>query len=819
MNKRTESLRDTLLSSEPELCPERALLLTAAWRETEGRPILTRRAAGFAAILRGMSIFIHPGELLVGNQASRPRAAPVFPEFAVAWLAREIDDLPTRRLDPFKVRPETKAALLPVIEYWQGKTHGDLVRSLTPQLLPKEALASFDVSASCVNQTVANFGRTTSGDGHVVASYARVIRTGFAGLIEHAQSRSDALDLRRPENLEKKLFHQSVIVNLKAAIAHAERYAALAEHMAAQEADSSRQAELCQIAAVCRRVPASPARTFHEALQFYWFLQLLIQVESDGHSISPGRFDQYVYPYYAADLAAGRLTRAQAQELVECFWLKCFEVNKVREWAVTRFLSGYPMFQTITLGGQTPEGKDATNDLSYIGLEATADLGLPQPTVVVRVHDGSPDEFLLAASRCVLGHGGGMPGFFSDEVAIPALLNVGLPLEDARDWCVMGCSEFQVAGKFNTGTGGLCHVNVHKILELALHGGTDSFTGQRPCPGDGDLSTFRSFDELWDAFRRQLRYYLGLVPIMDGITCRAYDALTPTPFLSALIDYRLEIGQDVSTGGGPNYRNLQSLAQGITNVADSLAAVKKLVFEDKRLTGAELLEALRSDFQGPHGEEIRQLLLNRAPKYGNDDDYVDLLAAQVFCEYAREITQHTPPRGGYYGPSIQSLSANVPQGQRVGATPDGRRARSPLADNASPSPGADTHGPTAVLKSVAKLDHMRASNGTILNLKFHPSALGGEERLRKFVALIRSFVDLKGLQVQFNVISADVLREAQAHPEQYRNLVVKVAGYSALFSMLDKELQDQIISRTTHYLDHGMRGKCSGEGPESTNVD
>jgi formate C-acetyltransferase len=305
---------------------------------------------------------------------------------------------------------------------------------------------------------------------------------------------------------------------------------------------------------------------------------------------------------------------------------------------------------------------------------------------------------------------------------------------------------------------------------------------------------------VWEAFRRQLRYYLGLVPILDGITSRAYQELTPTPFLSALLDHRLEIGQDVSRGGGPNYRNLQSLVQGIPNAADSLAAIKKLLFDEQRLTGAELLEALRTDFQGPRGEEIRLLLLNRAPKYGNDDDSVDLLAAQLFREYAQEITRYTPPRGGYYGPSIQSLSGNVPQGRRVGATPDGRRAQAPLADNASPSPGADRRGPTAVLQSAAKLDAVLASNGAILNLKFHPSALRGEGQLRKFVALLRSFVDLKGMQVQFNILSAEVLREAQLHPEQYRNLVVKVAGYSALFSMLDKELQDQIIARTTHAL-------------------
>ncbi len=800
MNARIEHLKSTLLDHEPALCPERALLLTQSWRETEGQPLLTRRAAALARVLRGMSIYIRPGELIVGNQASQPRAAPFYPEYAAAWLAREIDELPTRRLDPFQVSSETKAALLPVIEYWQGKTHNDLVKSLVQQLLPPEALAAFDFSVFCMNEAWSNLGRSNNGDGHVVAAYGRVIATGFLALSQQARDLCAALDLRRPESLAKKLFYQAVIASLEAAIDYAARYADLAERLASEATDQARRAELLQVAAACRQVPAHPARTFAEAVQFYWFLQVLIHVESDGHSISPGRFDQYLYPYYQADLAAGRLTREQALELVECFWIKCCEINKAREWNSVHFMSGYPLFQTVTLGGQTPDGRDASNDLSYVCLEATGNLQLPQPTVVVRVHDGSPDEFLLAAARCVLRHGGGMPGFFSDEVTVPALLNVGLKLEDARDWCVMGCSEFQVAGKFNTGTGGLCHVNTLKILELALNGGTNPYTGHRPCPGEGDLSTFRSFDEVLAAFRRQLSYYLSLVPIMDGITCGAFAELTPTPFLSALLDYRLEIGVDVSQGGGPNYKNLQSFAMGVTNVADSLAALKKLVFEEQRLSGAELLAVLRGDFAGPRGEEIRQLLLNRAPKYGNDDDYVDLLAAQVFREFAHEIRQYTPPRGGYYGPTTQSLTANVTYGQRVGATPDGRHARAPLADNSSPSPGADKNGPTAVLKSVAKLDHVLASNGTILNLKFHPSALNGEERLRKFVALIRTFVDLKGMQVQFNVVSADVLREAQAHPEQYRNLVVKVAGYSALFSTLDKELQDQIIARTTHYL-------------------
>ncbi|MHB1415763.1 MAG: glycyl radical protein [Chloroflexota bacterium] len=800
MTARTQNLKESLLAIDPELCPERATLFTAAWRQREGQPVILRRAAAFAAVLRQMSIYIRPGELVVGNQASKPRAAPVFPEYAVEWLGREIDDLPTRPLDRFQVSAETKLALGGVVEYWRGKTHSDLVKSLTRHALPEDALAAFDFATFNCNQVVSNLGRTNNGDGHVVADYARAMAVGFLATIAEARQRMAELDLTRPENLEKKIFYEAVIISLEAVIDFADRYAALAEQLAAAESDPIRRAELLGIAETCRLVPAHPARTFREALQAYWFVHLLIHIEADGHSISPGRFDQHLYHYYEADLAAGRLTRDEALELVECFWLKCCEMNKVREWAYTHFMSGYPLFQAVTLGGQDREGADATNDLSYICLEATGNLNLPAPTAIVRVHDGTPDEFLLAAARCVVRHGGGMPGFFSDEVAIPALMRSGVTLEDARDWAVMGCSELQVGGKFNTGTGGVCHVNLLKALELALYGGTNPATGLNLSPTGGDLTTYGNFAELMEAFCQQLRYYLRLVPIMDTVTCTAFAQLSPTPFLSAVLDHRVAVGKDVSQGGGPNYRNLMCFGLGITNVANALAAVKKLVFEEKALDAAELLEVLRSDFAGLRGEEIRQMLLNRAPKYGNDDDYVDSLAKDVFRDFAQELARYEPARGGCYGPTTQSLTSNVPYGQRVGATPDGRRAWEPLADNSSPSPGTDTHGPTAVLKSVAKLDHILATNGTILNLKFHPSALEGEDRLRKFASLVRTFFDLKGLQVQFNVLSADLLRDAQAHPEQYRNLVVKVAGYSALFSTLDRKLQDQLIERTTHYL-------------------
>ncbi|MCL5111154.1 MAG: glycyl radical protein [Chloroflexi bacterium] len=800
MSVRTEQLRDTLLAIEPELCPERASLLTAAWRETDGVPTVIRRALAFARVLGGMSIYIRPGELLVGNQARQPRAAPIFPEYAVRWVEAELDTFASRPFDRFQVAADARATLSEVCRYWQGRTFQDRVVAATRLALPEEVRPAFDLRLFSFNEALTNLSHTSTGDGHVVAGYETAITTGFQALIDDARAHLRALDPARPESVDKSLFYQAVIVVLEAAIAFAGRYADLAEAQAAAEADPVRRAELEQIAATCRWVPSRPARTFQEALQAYWFAHLLIQIEANGHSISPGRFDQYVYPYYAADLAAGRLAREQALELVECFWLKCMELNKVREWAYTHYMSGYPTFQTVTLGGQTPEGRDASNEVTYLCLEATGNLKLPQPTAVLRVHDGSPDELLLAAARCLLRHGGGMPGFFNDEVGVPLLLRLGIPLAEARDWSVMGCSEPQVAGKFNTGTGGTCQVNLLKVLEIALHGGANPNTGLRPLPETKDLRTFADFSELFSAFRRQLAYYLSLIPLLDNVTSQAYADLTPTPFLSALIDGRLAAGRDVSLGGPPNYNNIVQHAYGTANVANSLAALKKLVYEEKRLSGADLAEVLAADFAGPRGEEARQLLLNRAPKFGNDDEGVDLLAREVVNLLVAELERYVPARGGTWGPSTQSLTANVPQGAKVGATPDGRRAGEPLADNNSPTPGSDANGPTAVLKSVARLDHTLISNGTILNLKFHPSALRGEERLRKFTALIRTFFDLKGFQVQFNVTSAEVLRAAQAHPEEYRNLVVKVAGYSALFCTLDRKLQDQIIARTTNYL-------------------
>jgi formate C-acetyltransferase len=792
-------LKQYVYSHEPALCPERAEILTETFRRTEGLPIGLRRARAFEAILARMTIYISPDELIVGNQARRPRSAPVFPEFNVDWIEEEIAELPDRTLDPFQVDEDTSKSLRRISRYWKGKTHHDRTRSLVRSLLPGNLLEAYDFDTHALDQVVSN-RRMNDGDGHIIANYGRILDTGLLDVIRRAEAEAEKLDLRSAEGQRRKLFLDSVTTTCRGAVSFAGRFAREARRLAEKEDDPVRRGELLAIAANGERVPAYPARSFWEALQSCWFVHLLIQIESNGHSISLGRFDQYLYPFYRGDLQRGILDRRRAGELLECFWVKCCEIIKFKEKVLTRFQSGYPLFQALTVGGVLPDGTDGVNELSYLCLEVSGRMKTVQPTTMVRIAEQTPQQFLLAACRSLLEHGGGLPAFFGDRAGVPMVRAIGLPLQEARDWAVMGCAEAQVAGRFLPATGGTCHVNLLKILELTLNGGANPATGRSVFPAAGGLAGWQSYEELFQSFRQQLDSYLAVVPILDTITAGSYAALTPTPFLSALVDGRIAFGKDVSEGGS-NFNNQVCLGYGLANTANSLASVKKLVFEEKQLTAAELKAALDDDFSGPRGERIRLMLLNRAPKFGNDDEFADGIAREVADLFADAICRYTPSRGGVYGPTTQTLTANVPQGMVVGATPDGRRAGEPLADNNSPTAGTDINGPTAAIRSVARLDHTRFSNGTVFNLKFHPSVFtGGEERLGPFAALIRTFFELGGFQVQFNILSAESLMDAKKNPEKYRNLVVKVAGYSAQFVMLDSGLQDQIIERTMHRL-------------------
>lgn len=789
LNQRTErttTLRRWVLSHEPSICHERAAIVTEVYAKSAGElPPALLRAQSLAAVLEGMSIFIAQGELIVGNQASRPRAAPVFPEYSWEWVYDELDSLPEREADRFLVPPETREALRAILPRWRGRSFRDrALRALPDEVLrAQEALVFLLTSMGC-------------GVGHLAPDYSRLLGRGLEALVGEAQSRLEALDLTDPAALKRRDFYRAAMEVGRAAIRLAQRYAELALRMAEDQADSTRRAELQEIARVCRQVPAHPARTLHEAIQSFWFIHLIIQIESNGHSISPGRFDQYMFPFFQADLAEGRLDRPRVQELLDCLWIKFNEVLKLRDKTSSRGFGGYPMFQNLIVGGQTPEGCDATNELSYLCLEATRRTRLPQPSLSVRIHAGTPREFVKAAAE-LAREGLGMPAFFNDEAIIPVLLQMGVYLDEARGYAEVGCVEPQAPGKTNGYyTGG--YLNLGKVLSLALNNGTDPVSGIRVGQMDPHFRGFASYEDVVGALNKQLEYVIRLMVTGDNILDTLHGATAPNAFVSLLVDDCLERGLCYEEGGAV-YNFTAPNAVGLANVADALMAVNKLVFQEKKLSMDDLLGILARDFSGR--EDVRQLLLNRAPKYGNDDDEVDGIARAVSSRFLTSFKRFRNVRGGRFEPGLQSISAHGLFRHAVAATPDGRRAHMLLADGGiSPAQGRDRHGPTAVIKSAAKLDHLESSNGTLLNIKLSPQSVAGQAGLDNLIALIRSYFQLGGQHVQFNVVDAAVLRDAQVHPETHRDLIVRVAGFSVLFTTIDRVLQEDIIERTEHCL-------------------
>ncbi|MCD6318332.1 formate C-acetyltransferase/glycerol dehydratase family glycyl radical enzyme [Candidatus Aerophobetes bacterium] len=785
---------------DPEICLDRAKLITKSYKETESLPQIIRVAKAFEKVLKEMKIYIQSKELLVGNLASKPMAAPIYPEFGVTFIERELNEFEKRPFDRFIVSEEVKNGLKDIIQYWKGKAREDKVVELASLVLPEEVKKAWDPKAFDLNQIVHAGSKKADGDGHLEPGHEKPLKIGFKGIIKEAKEALSKIDFRDKDAVNKSLFLKAVIICYEAVIDFIKRYEKLAQQLAPKEKNPDRKKELEEISNACSWIAENPPRTFFEALQLTWFTHLLRWVESNGHSVTIGRLDQYLYPYYEKDIKEGRITREEALELIGCFFIKVGGIKKLRPWSETVYKGGLPTFQAITVGGQDSSGRDVTNELSYLILEATACLKIPEPVVIIRVHSETPDNFLLKGIEALLRHGGGLPSFFSDEAIIPALLNAGIPLNEARNYAMVACSEPAVPGKHVEHTGASTYINLPKLLELTLNGGKDPNTNICLCPDDKDLATFESFDEVIEAYKKQLRYHVKFIPLCADVIAQTFADLNPTPYTSGLLDYRIEIGKDMTEGGGPNSNNTLINLYGPPNVANSLAAIKKLVFEEKRISGKELKEALLTNFEGPRGEEIRKMLL-RAPKYGNDDDYVDSIAEDISVLFVNELKKcGIPWRGGVYGASLQGLTANVPEGLVTGATPDGRKAGEALADNISPQAGTDVNGVTAMLKSVGKIDHSLYLNGTILNVKFHPTAVKGEGA-SKLAALIRTYLtDFKGWQIQFNIVSAEKLKEAQRKPAEYKDLIVKVAGYSAQFISLDKKLQDQIIFRTENVI-------------------
>lgn len=826
-SSRIPKLVEALYAHMPVIESARAKLITESYKATEGQPTITRRAEAFAHILRNIPIIIRDNELIVGSSTIAPRGCQTFPEFSYQWLEDELDTVATRTADPFYIAEETKQELREVHKYWKGKTSSELATSY----MAPEAIKAIEHNIFTPGNYFYN------GVGHVTVKYEEVLAIGYKGIIDKAQAELDRCQIGDGNYVKKSHFLNAVILSCQAVIEYAERYAELASQMAAECTDPVRKQELLQISQNCSRVPANGATSFYEACQSFWFVQQLLQVESSGHSISPGRFDQYMYPYYKADLDKGVITRESAQELLDCIWVKLNDLNKVRDAASAEGFAGYSLFQNLIVGGQDKYGNDVTNDLSVMCILASMHVHLPMPSLSIRVWNGSPHELLIKAAE-LTRTGIGLPAYYNDEVIIPALLNRGLTLEDAREYNIIGCVEPQKAGKTD-GWHDAAFFNMCRPLELVFSNGMDK--GEQVGIQTGDVIQMTTFEEFYDAYKKQMEYCISLLVNADNAIDVAHAERVPLPFESCMVDDCISRGLSVQEGGAVyNFTGPQGF--GIANMADSLYAIRKLVYEDRKVTMKEYKEALAWNYDKgldeqsvkdmsemilkgmqeggmnvtedtakavlttvmrlkPTEEQLRRFteihhMIDEVPKFGNAIDDVDYFARDVAYTYTRPMEKYANPRGGHFQAGLYPVSANVPLGGQTGATPDGRYAHTPVADGVSPSAGKDVNGPTAAATSVSRLDHFIVSNGTLFNQKFHPSALAGREGLEKFVSLIQTFFDQKGMHMQFNVVDRETLLDAQKHPEKYSHLVVRVAGYSALFTTLSRSLQDDIIRRT-----------------------
>lgn len=824
-SERITKLVEDLYEKMPEIEADRAVLLTESYKQTEGEPVITRRAKAFAHILEHIPITIRPGELVVGSATKAPRGCQVFPEFSFEWLESEFDTIATRTADPFYISDETKKTLHEVYKYWKGKTTSELATSY----MAEEARTAIDHNIFTPGNYFYN------GVGHVTVHYDWILAVGFKGIAAKAKKALEEADFGDADYAKRSHFLNAVILSCEAAIVYAERYSDLARKMAEKETDAERKRELLQISENCANVPANGARSFWEACQAFWFVQQLLQIESSGHSISPGRFDQYMYPYYKADLEKGAITREFAQELIDCIWVKLNDLNKCRDAASAEGFAGYSLFQNLIVGGQNAEGLDVTNDLSFMCITASMHVMLPQPSLSIRVWNGSPHDLLIHAAT-LTRTGVGLPAYYNDEVVIPSLMSRGLTLQDAREYNIIGCVEPQKAGK-TEGWHDAAFFNMCRPLELVFSDGMEN--GELVGIHTGDVAQMTTFEEFYDAYKKQMNYAISLLVNADNAIDVAHAERCPLPFLSGMIEDCIGRGKTVQEGGAIyNFTGPQGF--GIANMADSLYVIKKLVFEEKKLSLAQFREALAENYgkglpasktAQVVAETVKELraagkqvspeeiaaavaqltkptdkydklleMIEEVPKFGNDIEEVDAFARDVAYTYTRPLETFKNPRGGMFQAGLYPVSANVPLGAQTGATPDGRLAGRPVADGVSPSAGKDVHGPTAAANSVSRLDHYIASNGTLFNQKFHPSALSGRAGLENFVALIRSYFDQKGSHMQFNVVSRETLLEAQKYPEKYKHLVVRVAGYSALFTTLSRSLQDDIINRTEQGL-------------------
>lgn len=794
LTNRMNEYRESVLNKKPYICAERALLATEAYKENQHQTNVMKRALMLKNILEKMSIYIEDETLIVGNQAASNKDAPIFPEYTMEFVLNELDLFEKRDGDVFYITEKTKEDLRSIAPFWENNN----LRAKAGCLLPDEVSVFMETGFFGME------GKMNSGDAHLAVDYRTVLEVGLEGYRKRTLHEKANLDLTEPESIDKYQFYNAILIVLDAVQTYAERFSALAKQLA-ETATPERKAELLEISRICAKVPNQPAETFQEAVQSVWFIQLILQIESNGHSLSYGRFDQYMYPYLKSDLEKGTITEAKAVELLTNLWIKTLTINKVRSQAHTFSSAGSPLYQNVTIGGQTRDKKDAVNKLSYLVLRSVAQTKLPQPNLTVRYHSGLDNDFMNECIE-VMKLGFGMPAFNNDEIIIPSFEKIGVTEEDAYDYSAIGCVETAVPGKWGYRCTGMSYMNFPKILMIAMNDGIDPVSGKRFVKGYGHFKEMKSFEELQDAWDKTVRELTRMSVIVENAIDIGLEREVPDVLCSALTEDCIGRGKTLKEGGAV-YDFISGLQVGIANLADSLAAIKKLVYEEQKVTQEELWEALMTDYASECSQEIQQMILNDVPKYGNDDDYTDQLVTKAYDSYIEEVKKYPSTRfgrgpiGGTRYSGTSSISANVGQGKGTMATPDGRNAWVPLAEGCSPSHNMDKNGPTSVLKSVSKLRTEEIIGGVLLNQKVNPQTLAKEEDKQKLIMLLRAFFNkLHGYHIQYNVVSRETLIDAQRHPEKHRDLIVRVAGYSAFFNVLSKATQDDIIERTEHVL-------------------
>ena len=799
MNERIQRLRKELTEQKPYVDGERCKIFTESMKTTDGLPIIIRRAKSFYEVLDKMTVWVKPGELIVGNMAKNAKSSPVFPEYSAQWILEELDGKPyrweDRPGDKFYILPEDEKIVRECAEYWNGKTLYDYVR----KNLPKEVNDAWDAGVTDETWVCA------AGLGNEIVDYKMVVEKGLEDVLTRIQEKKDSIDILDPDALKQLHFLEAAKLGNEAVLNYSNRLADKCEEEAGKTDDSEYKKELMELAEICRYAPFHPARTFQEAVQSIFMVLLAVHMESNGHAISLGRFDQYVYPLYKKDIEEGRITKEKALEIIECFFIKCNELNKLRSWPDTEFFMGYQMFINLAICGQTVEGKDATNDISRMCIQACRELKLITPSVSVKCFDGTTDEVLMDALEATIEHKGGMPAFYNDKAFIKILREMGVAEEDLVDWCPDGCIEASIPGKWDFAAKGPW-LSIEKVLEITLNNGKDPATGTVFRKPDKDIVASSSMEDIFEEYKKTLKYFLDLNCLTEHINDEVHVRYDLNAFRSSLVQDCIgrcldlvEGGALYSADGGPT--------AGTISAGDALTGIEYLVFDKKILTMEQLLHACATNFEDesttPTGKEIQMIMKNKVPKFGNDDDYADKWVVAIE-EYVGHSLNHDYKSSKYgKGPvpccfaySQTPVTGNISFGSRIGATPDGRSAGEPVNNGVSPANGSERNGATAACNSVAKIPTIYDQKGNIFNMRLAPSTIANQESRQKILDMMRALFDKDAEQIQFNVVDNEVLKEAQKRPEDFPDLMVRVSGYSALFTSLGVACQNDVINRT-----------------------